>query len=752
MSLSESLVPELDNNLGVKRVEDAINAFRPALPIQNPMPFFVHNNPLQNWEKLPFEKGIEDAVLLYGNAIEEKSRLIWRDLEDFVIPLVLSYFDQGVNRWTTPEHKESLWEWYCDYIETSLTFKSKILKELKPKVTHFREQGSLRTLAEIIGIRNQDDEYWKTDLQTLIFHFKGWSGMIQVLEKNPNLFPLQRYRVSLFDWVAILVTSEEALRARVEGAHKSLWDPGNPLPHQKKIRRRLLKIKQNEVKFYRSFIQRFKEHLAGDAQIKKAAAVHSATVSSPDVQILFCIDDREESLRRALETVNPSYDTYGTVGFFGLDFSLKRPGHVIFQPQCPPVITPRKKAEEQSVSDTNSFLSRLRQFIPHLNESRFTFFEPVLVLALWPLYALALSLRSFAPQVYQVVRDWLRLDHYIEGRNTIHFSEEYSTEERSQIVSDILGGAGMTKINSKLVVVLGHAATTTNNPFQKSYGCGACSGQAGFANAKVFAEFANDKVVREILQEKGIKIEPTVLFVAACHDTCSDQISYAPVDPVHLPTYEWVFDRFKNDIRRALALNINERWQQFGLPKSEGADARAADWSQPRPEFGHTGVTLSIFGPRWLTKGLNLERKAFLVSYDPDEDPDGSRLTYDILNALPVCANINLDYFTSSAFPEALGAGSKLPLNIASGIGLMPGSKGDLRIGLATQMVDRNDPMRLLAFVYCDAGKLQHTLQKSQRLQLVLKNNWIHLIRIDPKTLSFEICTEELRNEFASVH
>jgi len=49
------------------------------------------------------------------------------------------------------------------------------------------------------------------------------------------------------------------------------------------------------------------------------------------------------------------------------------------------------------------------------------------------------------------------------------------------------------------------------------------------------------------------------------------------------------------------------------------------------------------------------------------------------MNALPVCANINLDYFTSRAFPNAFGSGSKLPMNIAAGIGLMTGSKSDLK-------------------------------------------------------------------------
>ena len=340
-------------------------------------------------------------------------------------------------------------------------------------------------------------------------------------------------------------------------------------------------------------------------------------------------------------------------------------------------------------------------------------FEPLLALIVWPLYAIALLLRSFSPKLYHFLREHFRLDHYLDGENKIEFIEEYSLEQKANLVADILGGAGLMQIKSEIVIVLGHAATTTNNPYQKSYGCGACSGQAGFSNAKVFAEFANNLVIRNELKKRGFTINESVVFLAACHDTCSDLIYYAPVELKEDPIKIKLFENFKKDIIKALEINKKERWKQFNLPNNVTAIDRASDWSQPRPEFGHSKVALSIFGPRWLSKGLDLKRRSFLVSYEPSMDPDGKNLAYDILNALPVCANINLDYFTSKAFPEALGAGSKLPLNIASGIGLMPGSKGDLKIGLATQMVDQHEALRLLAFVYCDAEKFKNAIAKS---------------------------------------
>ena len=742
--LSDESTLRFEKKQNFQLVEEIINSLRPALPIQNPMPFFVHNNPLQYWEKFLFQDGIEQAVLTYENTIEEKSRELWRELEDFVIPLVLSYFDQGLNRWTGPSHKNGLWDWYLNYISLSFSLKSNALVKLKSQMDVLRKANPIEVISDILEERYTNNEDWTSYLQTLIFHFKGWSGMIQVLERDPSVFPIERFEVSLLDWIAIIVTAENALNEKKQITNKALWNHTFKEKKIKKIENRLSAIKEKEMFYYKQTVQTLHKHIKEQSQVPK--------LESPEVQILFCLDDREESLRRALEGVNPSYETYGTLGFFGIDFSLKRPGHVIFQPQCPPVVTPRKLAEEIITDQKPNFLTVIRRLIPYLNESRFTFIEPFLALLLWPLYATALLMRSFMPSFYNTLREWLRLDHYLNGQTKIKFIEDYSLEEKVTIVTDILGGAGLKSIHSKFVIVLGHAATTTNNPFQKSYGCGACSGQSGFSNAKVFAEFANDSVIRLELTKKGINIDKAVYFLAACHDTCSDAIYYESIEEIKIADKKSVLDNFKININKALEINKIERWKQFKLPKSATATQRSLDWSQPRPEFGHSRVALSIFGPRWLTKGLDLNRRAFLVSYEPSVDHDGSHLAYDILNALPVCANINLDYFTSCAFPEALGAGSKLPLNIASGIGLMTGSKGDLRIGLATQMIDQHDPLRLLTFVYCEADKLQMVLAQSPRLQAILKNNWIHLIRIDPKTLQFEALTQELKNDLKFIH
>lgn len=771
------------NELTHSWVEHSINTIRKSLPIQHPMPFFVHNNPLQLWEVFPFHEGVENAVLAFENTGEKKSRVFWRELEDFVLPVVISYFDQGLNRWNLEDHKSAgLWPWYVEYVNSTLNIKDPFVLELKSTLQEVAGTNHYKNITAILECRCPKKELWFSHLQALILHFKGWSGMIQILEKNPSLFPLIERKVSLVDWVAILVFTENAINSQKEKHWwgKPLWDE-DPLPLRKKIiQSHLSKIKQQECTFYQTFLHQFRSHLNHRAQ-KQASLettnahnindskpsidplifspstqkdfVSQSPATTPLVQVLLCLDDREESLRRHIESMNSQYETFGVLGFFGVDVSLKRPGHLISQPHCPPVIQARKMAEEiWESSATSSWLqTKIKAWLPYFNESHFTFLEPLLAILFWPVYAVFLIMRTIAPKLYAQLRQNFQTDLYLNSSSSIQFITSYTTEEKVTLVADLLGGAGMLEIAAPLVVALGHASTTTNNPFHRSYGCGACSGQAGFSNAKIFAEFANDPLVRADLIQRGIKIHDHVTFIAACHDTSRDHLVYADKNKIYLESQrenQTLYEQFKKDMQHALQKNKEERWEQFQLPKFQSAHTRSADWSQPRPEFGHTGVSLALFGPRWLTQELDLERKAFLMSYDPKQDPTGQHLAYVILNALPVCANINLDYYTSAAFPKAFGAGSKLPLNIASGIGVMSGSKGDLRVGLATQMIDRHQPLRLLSLVYCDKAHLEKTIASSRRLQNILNNNWIHLIRIDPETLHFEMFTEELKRDF----
>jgi hypothetical protein len=138
-------------------------------------------------------------------------------------------------------------------------------------------------------------------------------------------------------------------------------------------------------------------------------------------------------------------------------------------------------------------------------------------------------------------------------------------------------------------------------------------------------------------------------------------------------------------------------------------------------------------GRRTRTRGLFLDRRAFLVSYDPTRDPSGEILA-NLLNAVgPVGAGINLEYYFSFIDRTGYGAGTMLPHNIVGLIGVMDGHASDLRTGLPWQMVEIHEPVRLLTIVEAKPELLKRLVDQNPGLARLVNNEWIQLVSWDPE-------------------
>jgi uncharacterized protein YbcC (UPF0753/DUF2309 family) len=321
----------------------------------------------------------------------------------------------------------------------------------------------------------------------------------------------------------------------------------------------------------------------------------------------------------------------------------------------------------------------------------------------------------------------------------------------AQIVKTILSYAGISQDFSPLVYIIGHGSTNTNNPFKQAYGCGACSGNSGFPNSKSFCLMANKREVRNLLKDQGILIPNSTLFIPTFHDTCSEEITFDLSQVSLSEKQKTLHEHFENTMIEACEKNALERcrlFQDSTIPQNqkfahEHVKARSMDLAQPRPEYGHSKVSLCIVGRRDLTLGFDLDRRAFLVDYDPSLDLDGSLLEEVAVGAVPVAANISLDYYFSRVDNEAFGAGTKLPLNITSLLGVMRGSKSDLQIGLGKQMVELHEPLRILVLVEAKLEHLERLLKKSKRIHNLVQNRWVLFGRICPETKEISYYNEQ---------
>jgi uncharacterized protein YbcC (UPF0753/DUF2309 family) len=433
----------------------------------------------------------------------------------------------------------------------------------------------------------------------------------------------------------------------------------------------------------------------------------------PDVQVVTCIDDREEAFRRYLEELVPGCETFGVAGFFGVPMRYLGVGDTVPTPLCPVVQDPPFLVVE----------------VPAAPVAPPTFKDR------W------LERVGIRPPV----RARTRLEFQATASDPTRSPEApqrgFTDVEQADRVANLLRQIGLTSGFSRLVVLFAHGGTTRNNPHFAAYECGACSGRRGGPNARVFATIANRPEVRSILAERGIEVPPDTRFVGAEHDTTSEILSYFDVED--LPeAHRAELNGFREAFEEAVARSAQERARKFAsAPKDPDLTAalahsrgRSSDFRQTRPELGHATNASCVVGRRLLTRGLFLDRRAFLVSYDPTIDPDGAVLEGILLAVGPVGAGINLEYYFSTVDPEKFGCGTKVAHNLASMIGVMAGGRGDLRTGLPRQMTEVHEPMRLLLIVEHTNEVLGKIHGRQPALRELIDGEWLQLVGLDPET------------------
>jgi len=323
----------------------------------------------------------------------------------------------------------------------------------------------------------------------------------------------------------------------------------------------------------------------------------------------------------------------------------------------------------------------------------------------------------------------------------------YTLPEMAGIVERLLRDMGLTSNFAPLVVVTGHGSSSLNNPHEAAHDCGACGGARGGPNARAFARMANDPRVREIIAGNGLKLPPGVHFLGAYHNSCDDSMDWFDLD--RLPaTHRELFETIRRDVDEARKRSAHERCRRFesaalnlsteaGLRHVEG---RAEDLAQTRPEYGHATNALCFVGRRWKSRGLFLDRRAFLTSYDPrQDDADCTILTRVLSAVVPVCAGINLEYYFSFVDSTGYGCGTKLPHNVTSLLGVMDGAASDLRTGLPWQMVEIHEPVRLLFIIETTPQAMLRIMDRNEAIGQLCRNDWVQVATQDPATSEIHV-------------
>jgi uncharacterized protein len=244
--------------------------------------------------------------------------------------------------------------------------------------------------------------------------------------------------------------------------------------------------------------------------------------------------------------------------------------------------------------------------------------------------------------------------------------------------------------------------------------------------------------VRRLLAAEGLSIPASTWFVGAQRNTCDNAVTVFDGDLIPAAGRP-SFERAREAVESARRREAHERCRRFDAAPGwyppvaalAHVEGRAADLAQPRPEYGHATNAFCVIGRRTRTRGLFLDRRAFLVSYDPIRDDDGAILARIMAAVVPVVAGINLEYYFSYVDPSGYGCGTKLPHNVTSLLGVMDGAQSDLRTGLPWQMVEIHEPTRLAMIVEADRERVSRVVKGNPDIERLVRNRWIWLASLD---------------------
>jgi uncharacterized protein YbcC (UPF0753/DUF2309 family) len=686
-----------------------------------------------------------------------QSRLSWRQaITHQVSQTCASFFDEHQADWQ-PARGGSLYAFWRDTLAhdhgigilMGLSDLSKRLHAL-PTTAAEAERWVLQCL-------DLPEVIWQDYLEAALLTVNGWASWCAYLgwqarqegRSDPHLRDLLAIRLA---WGAIVLESRDDAAARQAfSALKAEWEMAPQRLKQAEEALLVDEVWQSalEIGYQRQLVQRLSWVSPSKGAVDQAAGV--------EVQAVFCIDVRSEPLRRALEATWPAIQTIGFAGFFGLPLAYTPLGTTARRPQLPGLLAPAVDASdrldvgsEQAPDDEKT----LQHAAIEARRRRFAWSEQWSAGSRWPQAAFSFVEAAGMGYIGKLSR-WLwpsagpRGQDDLEGlparyrrvcRPALH---DLDVEAKVSLAGPVLHAMGLDRHQAPLVLLVGHGSQSENNAHAAALDCGACCGQTGEVNARVLAELLNDRAVRAGLRERGITIADQTTFVAALHNTTTDEVEGFDLDLMPAWTREgWarlqaVFAQAGDQVRR-------ERAVRLGLDPRAGHSQlltafrrRANDGAQTRPEWGLAGNASFVIAPRHRTSGVVLDGRGFLHDYDATSDKDGSILELLMTAPMVVTHWINWQYHASTCDPARLGSGNKVLHNVVGGrIGVFEGNGGDLRIGLSRQSLNDgvrwlHEPLRLTVVIDAPVKAIERVIGRHDMLQQLLDNGWVHLLAIE---------------------
>lgn len=659
-----------------------------------------------------------------------------RDLpyKDCVVRFLAAHFDRGLARlsWKVPG---GLLAGFREWVRFDRSVELAGVKGFRKAFAALPADGRLLR-AHLARVAPAEDI--GEHLLGLLFELPGWSGFL----RRQAWDTAQDHLGDLPDFAAILWACRHLCKGVASSSSQSVSKDEtalDALPEAEALARSLALA---------AWERATRERLQGAAVTALKSQItpsndnagRESLPARPAVQAVFCIDVRSEPWRRALEQSFPGCETYGFAGFFAMPFSVSGEGEPLSQ--CPVLLQPA--ADFKSGSRSYRAHATKERGLPALLSTfrrsavgGFSFMETLGPGKAWDLLKGALGRVGSAEENPQVAPE----EEIAQGLSHLDFGT------RLALLKGMLKHLGLKAPYARLVVLCGHESRVENNAQAAGLACGACGGHSGEVNARIAAHLFNDPDLRQALGSDLLPEDSRA--VAAVHETCSDTVRLLPSRAVQ-ETHAADLAAFTAAVHKAASAARRKRAASLpGCDKTDFANspatalqdarlektirARGKDWAETRPEWGLADNAFFIVAPRAFTRGMDLEGRAFLHSYDAALDAGGETLELILTAPMVVASWINLQYYASTVMPAVFGSGDKTLHTVVAGLGVSEGLDGDIRFGLAHQSVadgtgPRHRPLRLQVLVAAPRDRIQDIVDRHERLQNLLRNGWVTLV------------------------
>ncbi|MCE4555557.1 YbcC family protein [Roseateles cellulosilyticus] len=678
------------------------------------------------------------------------NRLTWRQaITHQVSQTCAAFFDTAQADWQ-PERDGGLYAFWRDTITHDHGIGTLMgLPQLQrglPALPATREDAEAWALQHL-GLH---EDAWADYLEAVLLTVNGWASWCayrawQAPAGAPETRHLRDLLAIRLAWGALLLYVKDDLAARQAfAALQAAW------------RRAPDRLAKAETALLVDEVWQLALEIGYQRQLAaQLAQAPGFTPAEPEAQAVFCIDVRSEPLRRALEATAPTLQTLGFAGFFGVPAAYTPLGTTARRPQLPGLLQPVVEVVDRLLPGNPVAQAEAER----ARRQRLGWAEQWATTTRWPGAAFSF-VESLGMGYLGKLGGWLRpAERVRDGGDQAGLPARYrpmcrpqllglSLDERAALAAKVLRALGLAQGAAPLVMLVGHGSQSANNAQAAALDCGACCGQTGEVNARSLALLLNDADVRERLPALGITLPGGTRFVAALHNTTTDEIEGFDVDLLPPETrqrwQQWqpVFAEAGDRVRRerAASLRLDPRAPAGKLLAA--LRRRANDGAQTRPEWGLAGNAAFVIAPRRRTWGTVLQGRAFLHDYDAAHDADGSLLELLMTAPMLVTHWINWQYHASTCEPERLGSGNKLLHNVVGGhLGVFEGNGGDLRIGLSRQSLHDgerwvHEPLRLTVVIDAPEAAIEAVIAKHAVLQQLLSNGWLHLWRFGEGALA----------------